>query len=150
MQGRMEPNITRHLCIAPHLNVCWSQTPEAKYCRWSCGRDPMTRHSSRLIKNNLDKVLKIFFNKHVALKEPEEKKIWKRNTESFKSSWCPIVILCYNTMNCTLEADWSRGALPSEEPPAALGWEEGGQAWSLCSVHSPSSELHLPEINKER
>lgn len=38
-------------------------------------------------------------------------------------------------------------ALPVAMPPAALGWEAEGQAWSPCSVHSPSSELHLPGIH---
>lgn len=38
--------------------------------------------------------------------------------------------------------------LPVAMLPAALGWEAEGQAWSPCSVHSPSSELHLPGIHK--
>lgn len=41
------------------------------------------------------------------------------------------------------------GFLPSEVPPAALEWEAAGQAWSLCLVHSPSSELLLPENQKK-
>lgn len=34
---------------------------------------------------------------------------------------------------------------PFVEPPAAPGWEAAGQASHLCPVHSPSSELSLPE-----
>lgn len=33
-------------------------------------------------------------------------------------------------------------------PPAALGWEAAGQAWSPCPVHSPSSELHHPAVER--
>lgn len=40
--------------------------------------------------------------------------------------------------------------LPVAMLPAALGWEAEGQAWSPCSVHSPSSELHLPGIHKHQ
>lgn len=58
--------------------------------------------------------------------------------------WVAWIILKRNYLHSSFDP-WA--VLPAAMLPAALGWEAEGQAWSPCSVHSPSSELHLPEMH---
>lgn len=61
-----------------------------------------------------------------------------------------ILIITHSRTTLDSRLFLPRADLPFAMLPAVLGWEAEGQAWSPCSVHSPSSELHLPEIQNKQ